>query len=265
MQEKQLNTIWRVPRYIPFIQPILSEEDVVNAEKKIGYKLPLELVNILKIQNGGYIRFTIKNIPHCQIFGIGPNEPSLINNGWSVCEIVGLIPFDGDGHWCLCLDYRENKIEPKITYIDIENNTEKIIAENFNDYLLLLEIETKDIYVIATDLAITEVIQDISRIMQIDFELPDSFAHGHPIFRSKYKNSWVWLSLNKVPRSFIRSNDVGNIELKSNEDMALRYPEIPEKSVLIRMSGVNERDIILAKLKENSFKVHSLNEYIERF
>ena len=37
-------------------------------------------------------------------------------------EIEGLVPFDGDGHWHLCLDYRKCKEDPPIVYVDIETD-----------------------------------------------------------------------------------------------------------------------------------------------
>ncbi|UIR57341.1 SMI1/KNR4 family protein [Sphingobacterium sp. SRCM116780] len=76
-QEEHKKNIWRVPSYLPYVQPQLTDEILANAEKQIGYKLPKELVDILKIQNGGYVRYKLSETPHEQIMGIGPYFPSL--------------------------------------------------------------------------------------------------------------------------------------------------------------------------------------------
>src|SRR5688572_29754857 len=110
MKEGDIKTLWQIPKYLPYVQPSLTGEILANAEKKIGYKLPKEYIDILKIQNGGYIRFTLKETPNDQIYGIGPFFPSLTEYDWTDYEgavgfeLPGLVPFDGDGHWYLCLD-----------------------------------------------------------------------------------------------------------------------------------------------------------------
>jgi len=40
-------------------------------------KLPVEYVELLRIQNGGYIRWKLPNQVHDRIFGIGTKEPTL--------------------------------------------------------------------------------------------------------------------------------------------------------------------------------------------
>lgn len=59
-------------------------------------------------------------------------------------ELDGLVPFDGDGHWLSCLDYRfysrgsrgllaKEVVQtgPRVTYIDIESDSESIVASSF--------------------------------------------------------------------------------------------------------------------------------------
>ena len=53
------DTIWQVPAYLPYLQPPLTDEAVAAAEKEIGYKLPSEYLNLLRRQNGGYIRVSL--------------------------------------------------------------------------------------------------------------------------------------------------------------------------------------------------------------
>jgi cell wall assembly regulator SMI1 len=42
------DTIWKVPAYLPYLQPPLTDEAVASAEKELGCKLPTEFVNLLK-------------------------------------------------------------------------------------------------------------------------------------------------------------------------------------------------------------------------
>ncbi|UZJ64619.1 SMI1/KNR4 family protein [Sphingobacterium sp. KU25419] len=115
MTNSELKNIWSVPKYLPYVQPELTPELLEQAQKQIGYKLPEKLVEILKIQNGGYIRYKIAETPQEQIMGIGPFFPSLTDFDWAESqqyvsfELDGLVPLDGDGHWYICLDYRSIK------------------------------------------------------------------------------------------------------------------------------------------------------------
>ena len=147
-------TIWRVPAYLPYLQPALTEDGIAAAETKIGHKLPKEYLDLLRVQNGGYIRFSLPDIGHDTIAGIGPLSPSLAGFNWEECQnyvsypLKNLIPFDGDGHWYLCLDYRMNERTPAITYLDIECDQERRIADSFAAYLRMLRIRTDGEYVI---------------------------------------------------------------------------------------------------------------------
>jgi SMI1-KNR4 cell-wall len=178
MKESDVKTIWQIPKYLPYVHPSLTDEIIANAEKKIGYALPKEYIEILKNQNGGYIRFTLPEKPHGQIYGIGPHFPSLTDFDWSEYEGIvsfklnGLVPFDGDGHWYVCLDYRQNKLQPEITFIDTESDYEKPVAKNFQEYLNLLEIETGNEFVIETDMAIEDFIKKLQRFLTSNLKSP---------------------------------------------------------------------------------------------
>ena len=103
-------TIWRVPVYLPHLQPPLTDEAIASAEQRIGYKLPTELLGLLATQNGGFLRFSLPGMVHDSIAGIGSSSPSLAEFDWDDCSehvsfpLQGLVPFDGDGHWYLCPD-----------------------------------------------------------------------------------------------------------------------------------------------------------------
>jgi len=269
MKESNIKTIWRVPKYLPYVQPDLTNEILVNAEKLIGYKLPKDYVEILKIQNGGYIRFTLQDTVHSQIYGIGPYFPSLTQFDWTEDQeyvsfnLDGLFPFDGDGHWHLCLDYRKNKSEPEITLIDTELDSEKFIAKNFQEYLSCLALDIKDEYTIESNLKLEALIEKISLELKIEFEEPDSFSHGYPVYRSKFKNAWVWISSNKVPTGFIRKDDYRYDELKSlMEKTSLRYPEISENFYFLSVSEDEAGKELFSQLRGKSFVIRRLKELI---
>ncbi len=270
MNEHKINTLWQVPKYLPYVQPNLTNDIIANAEKKIGYKLPTEYIDILKIQNGGYIRFRLPETLNEKIYGIGPYFPSLTEFDWTDYagtvgfELTGLVPFDGDGHWYLCLDYRHNNTQPGITYINIESDYEKPIAKTFQEYLKLLEIDVDNEFVIATDFPIEKLVMKISSIANIQFEEPDSFAHGYPIYRSKYNESWVWISPNKVLGGFIRETDDRYEELKSQMlPTSLRYPEISSNFIFINVSDDLQRRNLFDNLAREGIKISDAKIYFE--
>src|SRR5688500_17368868 len=141
------DTILEVPAFLPYLQPPLTDQAVASAEKDIGHRLPSEYLALLRKQNGGYIRFSLPKMVHDTIAGIGPYFPSLTDFDWDECQeyvsypLQGLVPFDGDGHWHLCLDYRKNAHVPAITYADVECDRETHVAESFADYLAMLRID----------------------------------------------------------------------------------------------------------------------------
>lgn len=265
-----IKTIWRVPQYLPYLQPTLTDEIIKVAESRIGQKLPKEYIELLRIQNGGYIRFTIADTPHSQIYGIGPYFPSLMEFEWLKeyegtlsYELDGLIPFDGDGHWNICLDYRRNRIDPEITYIDTESDYERLIAKNFKEYLSLLKPDIEGEFFIDTDLQIEDVLKQISIAGKIDFEEPDYFAHGYPIYRSKFKDSWVWLSPNKVPSAFIREGEERYDKLKSLMNTnSIRFPELSDTDLLISVSDEDKRQDFFNTLTNAGLKIKELKEVL---
>ena len=132
-------TIWRVPAYLPYLQPPLTEAAIQDAEARLGVMLPQSYLRILRRQNGGYLRLSPPHVVSEMVWGIGPHFPSITDAfdwkdprqdsdyGWSPQNAHLLVPFDGDGHWHLCLDYRVDgrQAEPRVTYIDLEGQEEE--------------------------------------------------------------------------------------------------------------------------------------------
>jgi len=269
MTEKELKNIWAKPIYLPYLQPDLTDEMLQDAENQIGYKLPAKLIEILKVQNGGYIRYKLGDTPHRLINGIGSYFPSMTDFSWDEekeyvsFELDGLVPLDGDGHWYLCLDYRKNKENPKISYIDVECDEESVIAENFDCYLKMLKLDTRNYLVIETDKYIENIIPKISQILNIKFEEPNYFNHGYAEYRSKYNDSWIWITPNKVPDGFIRKNEKRYEEMKVKMELsALRFPELAETYSFINLSDKNLETEIIEKLSKNNIKLRQIEELI---
>lgn len=240
------------------------------AEKKMGYKLPKRYLELLSFQNGGYIRYTLPGIPHSQIFGIGPYFPSITDFEWLYeyegygLEIRGLFPFDGDGHWNICLDYRKNKEEPEITFVDIELISESPIAKNFEEYISKLIIETENEYVIEVNVTLEDTIKFISTAINCDFGKPDLFAHGYPIYRCKHEGNWIWISPNKVQSGFIRREDPRYEELKEQmETQSLRFPEIDENAILLTFSNKKHAVELTSLLKNCGLIIKELRQFVD--
>jgi hypothetical protein len=266
------DTIWRVPAYLPYLQPPLTDEAVASAERAIGYKLPAEYLGILNKQNGGYIRFTLPGMAHNTIAGIGPHYPSVTAFDWDDCReyvsfpLDGLIPFDGDGHWHICLDFRRNPAAPAIALVDIELNRQSHIADSFAAYLAMLQVAVGDEYVLESALDIEAVKSRLSEALPAHFEPPDSWAHGYPILRaglgSRECPEWIWISPNAVPRGFVRRDDARYAELKDlMPGHAARFPWVPERCyVLSTTEGV--RSQVLGACEQSGITIRPLREYL---
>lgn len=263
--------IWKVPAYLPYVQPRLTPKLIASAERQIGSPLPAEYLDLLKRQNGGYIRYSLPDSVHDVIWGIGPRYPSILDHDWDeVREDVsypldGLVPFDGDGHWYLCLDYRRNSSEAEISYVDVECDRESVVAPTFRDYLaMLVRDDLTDALVFETDLDMQGVLSVLAPIVRAPFSEPDTYAHGYPTCRaavgSQESHEWVFVSPNEVPRGFVRRNDPDYDELCGLlPGTGLRYPEIPARSYLVSttdgvrirfMRGCRERGVRLRPLSE---------------
>jgi hypothetical protein len=234
--------IWRVPAFLPYLQPPLTDRAIADAERVIGYRLPHELLALLRRQNGGYIRFSLPRSVHDTIAGIGPHFPSLTAFDWEAVQehvsfpLRGLVPFDGDGHWHLCLDYRTDSAKPSVSYVDVECDSQMQIASSFAEYLEMLTLEVGDDFVVDSVDEPTLIAQ-LSNALGVKFEPPDLWAYGYPVHRAALSNrhkQWLWISPNRVDRGFVRDNDPRYLELKDLlPGYGLRFPELPEQSLIV--------------------------------
>ncbi|NOR99681.1 SMI1/KNR4 family protein [Mycobacteroides abscessus] len=153
--------VWRAPSE-HYVQSPLTDELLAAAEQELGVRLPAAYVSLLRVQNGGYLRVGFPedrdyNVTHDIIRGIGTEYPHLAKEAWWHDEedfepipagAQWLIPFDGDGHWDLCLDYRQSptdatglRTDPGVVVIDTEKpdpDIESFVADSFDAYLTQL-------------------------------------------------------------------------------------------------------------------------------
>ena len=264
-------TIWKVPAYLPYIQPALTDEAVAQAENQIGHNLPTELLDLLKVQNGGYIRYSHPDLPQEKIAGIGPHFPSLTRFDWDNAReyvsysLDGLVPIDGDGHWHVCLDYRGGGL-PSVTFADVECDEEAGIAESFEDYLSQLRVRIDDELVLeGADLEV--VAEVLSASLGVAFGATETRAHGYAVKSAHVQNPGslesIWLSPNLVARGFVRPEDRRYAELKDLlPGQSPRHPEIPRDCCLVKATVQFRQKVVQACLKAG-FKTRPLREYFE--
>ena len=236
-------TIWAKPMYLPYVHEVLTDETVKTFEQKIGYKLPQSLIDLLKIQNGGYTRYRFfPDIPPVQIRGIGTTFPNLISLEEDLGEVFddyrnlaleNVISFDGDGHYYYCLDYRKNKETPQVSFIDLESDEQQVIAENFDVFLDKL-IFVEDLWVIKSEKSLPDIIELLASLPAFKCYPSDSQTHGYPTHRVLLDDFCFWLSPNEVPFAFARKGEKNFNRLKNYEGkMASRFPEIDARYTLI--------------------------------
>lgn len=253
-------TIWRVPAYLPYVQPKLTDAVVREAERALGVVLPVEYLDLLRVQNGGAIRFTLPHFANSSINGIGPHLPTLTDFSWDEIrdqvsfELDGLVPFDGDGHWNLCLDYRgaatgsasvetqPMKAGPRVTFVDIECDREVLVANSFAEYLGMLRLEVSaDVYVYIPTSDLEDAVQTLGARLGVAFEEPDIWAYGYLEYRanlgSENDPEWLWVCPNRVPKGFVREEDARFAELQSSAPgEALQYEALPSHALLLQVT-----------------------------
>jgi hypothetical protein len=271
-------SIWQIPAYLLYVQPALTDSAIAAAQKDIGFELPREYLELLRTQNGGYIRYRLPDMVHNTIAGIGPNFPSLSPVDWDeeVQECVnfklqGLVPFDGDGHWHLCFDYRKSPTKPCITYIDVECDQQSRVAGSFAEYLEKLEIDVNDELVLEGITDIEKLKSKLSAALKMTFEPPNSYDYGYPVHRAMAvplkKNGiaeWLCIDPNVVPRGFIRDDDPQNAEAKKlTAEFAPRFPELPANSwILTATDGIRTK--VTRACAESGVAVRPLQDYVKK-
>lgn len=229
-------TIWKRPAYLPYVHAPLTDDVISAAEKQLGVTLPKDFLDLLRVQNGGPIRFCLPDSVGDKIAGIGSSFPSITgfdlagNQEYVDFPLDGLVPFDGDGHWYHCLDFRSNEKYPAVAYVDVECNSEMRIANSFREFLSLMKLKLE------TELLIQSVvdIDDAKAKLEAIFNAP--FSHevstiGVPQWTCKTGPEWdacFWITSNKV---------AGGYSGRSPEEFrfkgeSLLFPELNQHAVI---------------------------------
>ena len=124
----------------------LTRADVERAEAELGVRLPAAYVELLEVQNGGYVAREFDAFPteaptswaedHVWVrtlAGIGPSAHSMSltadPSAWGLPP--GTVPFSGDGHYAIALDYRDGRMEPAVGWLDTEAGQDLALAPDF--------------------------------------------------------------------------------------------------------------------------------------
>lgn len=270
-----MTNIWQVPAYLPYVHDAISDQIVKDAETKLCVSLPRSFVEVISEQNGGYVRRVLPDYPHRMIWGIGPRFPSITDTHrdelkrwarrgrrfWE--KTPPLVPFDGDGHWYLCLDYRAGLEEPRVTFIDLEIEEEHVVAETFERFLSLLrpDVSPNDLGLIG-DWTLVSAAQTLGNALGVPFDDQGNWAYGYPVWRCSLGDEsnpqWCWLSPNEVVRGYVREDDARFEELNGRmPGSAKRLPEFPD--VVVEISCTDEvRELVRDACKQSSMQVVSL-------
>lgn len=247
--------IWAVPAYLPYLQPPLTEGVIRDAEFRLGVRLPASYLTILNQQNGGYLRPSRLDGLSEMVWGIGPHFPSITDEfewrssaqtgdwGWSPPNAKLLVPFDGDGHWHLCLDYRDTgpNSEPKVTYIDLEVEQDEPVASDFAAFLASLRLEgPNDTFGVGPKIA--DVQAALEGALGVRFQSQGALSYGYEMkcvgLGADGRAPWIWLSENEVARGFVRPSDSRYEELKGLlKGTALRFPEYAQINTIIECNS----------------------------
>lgn len=139
--------------------PPLTDKMVTIAETTLNVQLPTLLIDLLKVQNGGYTKgfafptkikttWSENHVPLNQLFGIITersfgSEQSILDTDYMIKE-WGLpekqVLLSGDGHWWITLDYRQHKI-PTVRWIDTECDEDIHLSNSFEDFINCLVLE----------------------------------------------------------------------------------------------------------------------------
>jgi len=258
-----LARIWSVPAFLDSVHPPLTDGGVEAAEKELGVKLPRAYLALLQEQNGGYVDVTLPDSVHSQIWGIGSSFPTILDGSlkhqmaeyadeiWLPADADALIPFDGDGHWYLCFDFRSAgpQAEPTVAYVDLESETDDQVAESFGAFLRLLERDFGNTAVLGLRQSSAEVAGILEHQLGVAFGKPDDFGNGYPTRSAKFRDGnppvWIWIDPNVVPLGFSRG---ANRTVHVTPETGLRFPEPPNIETIVTCSD-GAAQAVLAALK----------------
>lgn len=137
------------------VQPPLIDAVVQDAERRLGVRLPASLLEILRVRNGGPVAelwnafptdvptsWSENHVPFDDMMGIGRHDDrlSLLDTAYLIEEWglpSPLVLLSGDGHCWIALDYRAcgERVEPSVTWFDVDTDTELPLATDFQTFV----------------------------------------------------------------------------------------------------------------------------------
>jgi hypothetical protein len=133
--------------------PPLTDRMIAEAEAALGVRLPVEFIELLRIQNGGYTQgfahpttqktsWADDHVPLRDLAGI------VADRSWKTAQNILLTEYmtkewglparqvllSGQGHFWITLDYRDGP-SPSVAWIDVEVGEDIQIAKSFGWFL----------------------------------------------------------------------------------------------------------------------------------
>ncbi|WLV23751.1 SMI1/KNR4 family protein [Aciduricibacillus chroicocephali] len=128
----------------------LTDDTLIQVEKKLRVKLPESYVSLMRVKNGGTLAYRVlhsEKLPDDEmlvesIMGIdledGIGKSPYLTEEWEIDK--DFVLFAGDGHEWLAFDYRNyDGDNPAIFYISDNSGKPKKMADNFQKFLKLLK------------------------------------------------------------------------------------------------------------------------------
>jgi hypothetical protein len=236
---------WAAPAFLDEVHPPLRPHDVGAAQDRLGVRLPASYLALLRQQNGGTLRGGWPGTVQRRVLGIGEGAPSITEHdpwwrlpadaaGWRPDGAPLLIPFDGDGHWDMCFDYRLAGpwSDPAVTLVDLEARSAQRVAASFFAFLEgVVDAQAEAFVRLYGGDTLDAVAARLAAVVGAPVEDLGQLAFGHRVLRLAMpgRHEWVWLQENRVPCGFRR---VGR-RVALTDATTLRLPEDPDATVLL--------------------------------
>ncbi|WP_225803720.1 SMI1/KNR4 family protein [Streptomyces sp. NK15101] len=135
-------------------RPPLTDAVVRDAEQRLGVRLPVPLLDLLRVRDGGVVAeswdayptdvptsWSDDHVPFDVLMGIDPDDGLSVLDSAHLIEEWGLpsplVLLSGDGHTWIALDYRTCGAdgEPSVTWFDADAATEVPLAGDFRTFV----------------------------------------------------------------------------------------------------------------------------------
>ncbi|WP_348826571.1 SMI1/KNR4 family protein [Halomonas sp. RT37] len=138
-----------------------AEEALSYFEKKYGFLIPKEYVNLLKLEEAKIVKLPPCNNEALKCYlgegfyevgtfpNLDPNAENSIFSSMSSGREWGLpkpyVPLEGDGHTWLALDYSDSLTDPKVIATETDDGNSLVVANTFNEFVSSL-LQYEEVY-----------------------------------------------------------------------------------------------------------------------